>query len=428
MSNEDYARILNQIEHYENIGSYEYLRQACMEALRYEPHDKLVLSKLTRAYYNIGDYDNCVKTANEALAHQTPYEQGFIYYMLGAERDYASDHKKAAEYFLAAIERRPENAEYVAQYALQLAYLGRFDEAQELLYRAEEMDPHNYYVLNIKFRFYKYWRNDRDIEEDTLSRMLPLSPSPFYMNRALAEFHLKYNEHEEAYEYYIKASLACPGDKKVLKMLRLLEARGFGGAERQKEAQIPDTEPKFLDALRSKLTGRNRNNIHFGATIINNETIRFERIKLYDRRFSVLLPDSFRDMEPGEIKIKYNREGAPECVKTSNDLRTNFSLTLCESWLPDPLSTAKAMCAELSKQRPEDTFFTVRASRTKSRIRFAFFDFIVSARDDDIYHFIAYIPIQKRLLLFVFNTTSEQMREWRPVALQVAQSIEDCGA
>ena len=228
MRDEAYEKILDQIEHYNRIDSHENTRRACLEALGHNPHDQWVLSMLTRAYYELGDYERCLKTGNEALANQTPYEQAFIYYLFGTERNVAEDHKKSAEYYKKAMERRPENADYIARYALELAHLGELPEARSLFERAEEMDPKNYFVLYSKFAFYREYETDRQAEEELLSRMVPLSTKPFHLNWNFGEFHYKYGEYQEAHDYFVQALLARPGNKDCKRILKQLEWQGFG--------------------------------------------------------------------------------------------------------------------------------------------------------------------------------------------------------
>ncbi|MDR3295435.1 MAG: hypothetical protein LBT26_06370 [Clostridiales Family XIII bacterium] len=254
MNGREYDKKLDMVKHYWQIGSYKNMRRACMDALGDNPADPWVLSALTVAYYELGNFSACVRTGTDALAHQTPQGQALVYDTLGNERFCHEDYAKAAEHYKKAAECRPEIAGYLAHYATALAFLGRMDEAQALLERAEAVNPQNYSVLEAKNRIYYQFRRDRKTEEETLSRMLPLSASPFFMNWLLADFHYKYGEFQEAHAYYVKAALARPDDASTREMLRKLEERGYGGIRQVESSASGETASEIdLNHLDSAL-------------------------------------------------------------------------------------------------------------------------------------------------------------------------------
>jgi tetratricopeptide (TPR) repeat protein len=226
MGEQEYEKILYLIKHHKNSGGYEKMRDACLEALRINPHDGKVLWELAHAYYELRDYDATLQTGEAALEHlSSPASKGDVYHLLGNRHIVLKDHQKAAEYYHKAVEACPGSAPFLADYASGLMYLdGRRDEARALLARAEEMAPSDFFVLQAKFVVLFEFFRDRAEEEETLRRMLPLSPHPFMMNWYFAVFHEKYEKYKTAHEYYVKCALIRPWDSLTQKRLKRLEA------------------------------------------------------------------------------------------------------------------------------------------------------------------------------------------------------------
>ena len=229
MGGREYEKKLDLIEFYRDSRNYENMRRACFAALKDSPHDQWALSMLALACYRLEDWDDFVRSCNTALAYQTPHQQAFIYNLLGCERSYRNDYEKAAEYIEKAVEGRPDEPEYMARYAIQLAHLGRESEAEDLLERAEAAAPNYFYVLMLKCDFYYHWCLDYKAEEEILTRMFPLSSGELYtMNYSIARFHQKYGDFQKAYDYYVKALLCKPGDEIAREMVESLKLRGYG--------------------------------------------------------------------------------------------------------------------------------------------------------------------------------------------------------
>ncbi|MDR0287857.1 MAG: hypothetical protein LBI03_09190 [Clostridiales bacterium] len=218
-----YEKKLDLIKYYNSITNYEKARVACLDALQENPHDEWVLSILTNVYYNLRDFDACVKTGLEALPYQTPHQQAFIFNILSLERAYKGDYKKAAEYSKKSIEGRPQSVDYIAAHAENLAHLGKRKEALQLFKHAEELNPKNFYLLNIEFQFYHEFFRDKKAEEELLARMVPLSTKPFDMNWNFGIFNKKYKEYYKAEEYFVQALLARPGDRDCEAMINAMD-------------------------------------------------------------------------------------------------------------------------------------------------------------------------------------------------------------
>ena len=217
------------ISHYLSIFNYEKTVAACLDALNDNPHDGWALLCLASAYGGLGRDDDCIKTAFDALNYlDSQPHRANVYHVLGMERSANGDYPKAVEYHKKSVELHPENISFTAYYATSLAYLGKRSEAEKLLRHAESIEPNNESVLiskiTIQYKFY----NDRNTEEETISRYLLLSTQPMEAYYFFSLFHQKYGEYKAAFDYAVKAFLIDPNSAKIKELLRNFENLGYG--------------------------------------------------------------------------------------------------------------------------------------------------------------------------------------------------------
>ncbi|MDR1573064.1 MAG: hypothetical protein LBS24_02000 [Clostridiales Family XIII bacterium] len=231
-----YEKKLDLIEFYRDSRNYEKMRLACLDALKDRPHDPWALSMLSSAYYNLRMYDECIGACLDAIAHKTsPYDRAYDYDRLAISHSaHFGDHAKAAKYARMAVEGQPGNAAFLAHYASEIAYGSSFynrrkrlREALALFERAEAMDPENYTVLLAKNQLYRNFFRDREAEAEILARMVAVSDDPDRTSRSLADFHDRYKEYGETYEYCVKALMENPGDEYLIGELKELKAAGY---------------------------------------------------------------------------------------------------------------------------------------------------------------------------------------------------------
>jgi len=218
------------IWHYLDICNYEKAVTECHDVLRDNPHDGLVLLYLSSAYRCLCKYESCIETAFDALKYlESEPHRAYVYQELGQERYANEDYAGAAEYHKKAVELQPEDISHLAYYAVSLAYSGQQDEANQLLKRAEEVEPNNESVLLAKIAIkYKYGK-DRDTEEETISRYLLVTTQTLEAYYFFSMFHQKYGEYKTAFDYAVKAFLIDPNSIKIKDLLRNFENVGYGG-------------------------------------------------------------------------------------------------------------------------------------------------------------------------------------------------------
>ena len=167
--------------------------------------------------------------------------------------------------------------------------------------------------------------------------------------------------------------------------------------------------------------------IYAGEVRCGNEVLFFERIKLYDNRFSVMLPKTYRDMPKAMAKMKYPMENRPAVIKTNDDTTVNFAFGYYKKDFSEAQieSAAKGLKAGLGRMSPGARFFETQLLQTESGVRFSCFDFLTTGIDMELYQLFGFVPVHKQFLHFIFNAPSKMMRTWQPVAMQVLKSIND---
>lgn len=159
---------------------------------------------------------------------------------------------------------------------------------------------------------------------------------------------------------------------------------------------------------------------------IKEELFEFESVQLFDHRMSVMLPKKFTDMPLEQAKIKYPMEQRPQIIKTNEKTDINFTFSLLEQEL------SNEHVAELNdylyhvfkRAQPVNTYYEKKAEPLGEN-KIGWFDFKSHGLDHNIYNVMYCTPIDGKMLHGIFNSPIELAEVWKPVVLQVMQSICD---
>ena len=167
--------------------------------------------------------------------------------------------------------------------------------------------------------------------------------------------------------------------------------------------------------------------IYAGEVRCGSEILFFERVNLYDDRFSVMLPNTYIDMPKAMAKMKYPMENRPAVIKTNDDTTVNIAFGYYKKDFSEAQveSAAKGLKAGLGRMSPGARFFETQILQTEDGIKFSCFDFLTTGLDTELYQLFGFLPVHKQFLHFIFNVPAKMMRTWKPVAMQVLQSIRD---
>lgn len=165
--------------------------------------------------------------------------------------------------------------------------------------------------------------------------------------------------------------------------------------------------------------------IYDGEVRCGGEVLFFEKVNLYENRFSVMLPNTYMDLPGSMAKLKYPMENRPPVIKTNYNTTVNFAFGYYqqEFFEEHVESAANGLQAGMGRIYPGIRFFETRLMETQTGVKLSCFEFISPALDMELYQLFGFVPIHNRFLHFIFNAPSKLMQSWQPVALQVLQSI-----
>ena len=179
--------------------------------------------------------------------------------------------------------------------------------------------------------------------------------------------------------------------------------------------------------VRSQKEEAKYKDIYAGEVRCGSEIMYFERVNLYNNRFSVMLPKSYVDLPKSLAKMKYPMENRPAVIKTNDDTTVNFAFGYYNKEFSEAQveSAAKGLKAGLGRMSPGARFFETQILQTEDGVKFSCFDFLTTGIDTELYQMFGFIPVCGQFLHVIFNAPSKMMRTWQPVAIQVLQSVRD---
>lgn len=158
---------------------------------------------------------------------------------------------------------------------------------------------------------------------------------------------------------------------------------------------------------------------------IQDELVQFERVDLFQKKMSIMLPTTFVNLPSNLAKLKYSSEQRPQIIKTSLDTTVNIGFNLINEKLLD--SQIEALMIQiksaLKRMNPAFPFFDSRIE--KEPIALGWFEFKNFGYDKDVYNLMFITRIDGKALHGVFNCPYEDALEWRDAAHQMMASIKD---
>ena len=167
--------------------------------------------------------------------------------------------------------------------------------------------------------------------------------------------------------------------------------------------------------------------IYAGEVRCGNEILFFERMNLYEDRFSVMLPNNYVDLPTSLAKIKYPMENRPAVIKTNDETSVNFAFAYYKQDFVEAQveSAASGLKSGLARMHSGARFFETQLLQTEEGVRLSCFDFLTTGLDTELYQLFGFIPVHGKFLHIIFNAPSKMMRTWQPVAMQVLKSVRD---
>lgn len=158
---------------------------------------------------------------------------------------------------------------------------------------------------------------------------------------------------------------------------------------------------------------------------INDEIIPFEEKSVLEDKVKLRLPETFIVMPPEIASLKYPSERRPNLIYTNESASINIAFNHTQSPLHDTNMEAfkKSMVQVIKKTQPLARWFEEGVRNVNGR-NIGFCDFLAPALDVNIYNLLFFAELEGRALLCTFNCTEEEMKDWKPVAMGIMDSVK----
>ena len=166
-------------------------------------------------------------------------------------------------------------------------------------------------------------------------------------------------------------------------------------------------------------------NIADGYVIVGEEKIIFSRKFLLDKKFSIIMPETFKLMSKAVADIKYPSINRPDFIYTNEKSTVNFSFSHKPDEAPnEAIPEIKDVVEPLAMRMfPASSVIDSDAFEANGR-NIAYYDFIAPALDDDIYTLTFMFSLEGRVVLGGCNCPAGDMDDWKPIFLQMLGSLE----
>jgi len=184
------------------------------------------------------------------------------------------------------------------------------------------------------------------------------------------------------------------------------------------------TENEII-AMQRQVVEEKYKSIYSPATYIGKKRYVFTARELSEARITVHLPELFLDLPESIAKQKYPSENRPQIIISSSDISVNFAFTL----LPEPtdddeiIEVRNDALNAMKRLYPQNTYSDTGVDVTVCSRIYAWYEYSGPTLDSEMYALNAFMCIKDKLLHFLFNCPNEAHEQWKPVVLEVINSI-----
>lgn len=224
MDNREYVydKSVIQATEYINQGRFGSARDLLVDLLQQYPEDGRLHFLLSVVFRAMENYDEAEVQCHAAL--ENDYAQEACFYVLAKIYEDTEKNKKAEEYYLAALEIEPNDADTLASYGMLMFKCGINDKAEKLMMEALRIDPYNGIALRNKY-YMQLSTSKRKLYVESLEKVIQHSGSEVRNHIDIAMHHIMQKNFEHAKESLTQAYLMDPTNKEILEVLNSMETR-----------------------------------------------------------------------------------------------------------------------------------------------------------------------------------------------------------
>lgn len=158
---------------------------------------------------------------------------------------------------------------------------------------------------------------------------------------------------------------------------------------------------------------------------IREELYQFQKTELFEKKMSIMLPESFVDMPLERAKLKYPMEQRPQIIKMNETGDINFTFSFVEQQMKDnQVEQVMQLFKRVIKNAQPSNVFNEECVEQINGSTVGWFDYVSNGYDKKLFNMMYVLAVDGRLVHGVFNCALEDAANWRFAALQVMRSIE----
>ena len=157
---------------------------------------------------------------------------------------------------------------------------------------------------------------------------------------------------------------------------------------------------------------------------ISGKWLHFERRLFPENAVSIMLPEKFVPMSDETVRIKYPSEHRPDTILTDETGTINFLLQYMDGNVDDTtIDTFRNQIFGLMKYANPGIKEREIGEVDIEKIHIAYVEFSNNAIGGKLYNLMFYLNVNGKPLMGSFNCLTKDMKYWRPVAVEMMQSI-----
>ncbi|HBU83560.1 MAG TPA: hypothetical protein DEF35_18255 [Paenibacillus sp.] len=158
---------------------------------------------------------------------------------------------------------------------------------------------------------------------------------------------------------------------------------------------------------------------------ISKENVFLKRTELYDSRVSISLPRSLRLISEKEASIKYPSSHRPEWIYTNDSGTVNFTFNRLEHRISEAELTSftETMANVVRGTQPVRQWDKHGVRTTEMGHVMGYCQFSVQGLNNQIYNHIGFTILDQSVLVYGFNCTDEEKRDWQEPGEMILNSL-----
>lgn len=153
-------------------------------------------------------------------------------------------------------------------------------------------------------------------------------------------------------------------------------------------------------------------------------TIELETKSLLDGKVEIKIPKDFEIMSEEFLKIKYPNQRSPKLVYTNENGDINVAVNLTENKaVEEQITEYQDVFVKTFKNLYPSADWIDNGIKDINGKKIGYLEIITPAIDTDIYNLMFFTDMDGKLLLCTFNCTKKSIKEWKPIAKEIMNSL-----